>query len=297
MLYDIRQVTDYRYATPVPFARQVLRLLPVERAGQRVIAADLTIRPAPTERSDSTDFFGNRLTTVAFAFPHSRLTLETRARVLVEKSESPLSRTTPPFEQVRRLAVTETDLGGQSPVHFLFASRLVALDETIAAYVQKSFPPGKAILDGACDLTRRIKADFKYDPSATDVTTRPAVAFAQKAGVCQDFAHVMIAGLRTIGLPAAYVSGFLRTEPPPGRPRLEGADATHAWVAVWCGREVGWVGLDPTNGVPAAEDHVVLAIGRDYSDAAPVDGVIVTSGDHTLDVAVDVIPVGGERAS
>lgn len=292
MLYDIRQVTEYRYASPVPFARQVLRLLPVERPEQRVVAADLSIRPTPTERSDSIDFFGNRITTVAFAFPHSELRLETRARVLVEKADPP-ARPTPPFEQIRRSAVAETDLGPQSPVHFLFPSRLIGMDDAIAAYARKSFPPGRPILDGAFELTRRIKAEFKYDPEATDVTTLPAVAFAQRAGVCQDFAHVMIAGLRTIGLPAAYVSGFLRTEPPPGQKRLEGADATHAWVAIWCGREAGWIGLDPTNGVAAAEDHVVLAIGRDYSDAAPVDGVIITSGDHTLDVAVDVIPVGG----
>lgn len=292
MLYDIRQVTEYSYASPVPFARQVLRLLPVDRPGQRVVACELSIRPQPTERHDTRDFFGNWLTTVAFSFPHSELRLETRARVLVEAAEAPLPMLTPPFELIRRNAVAESDLGPQSPVHFLFPSRLIALDEVIAAYVRKSFPAGRPILDGAFELTKRIKADFKYDPSATDVTTLPAVAFAQKAGVCQDFAHVMIAGLRTIGLPAAYVSGFLRTEPPPGRPRLEGADATHAWVAVWCGRETGWVGLDPTNGVFAAEDHVVLAVGRDYSDAAPADGVIVTSGDHTLDVAVDVVPVG-----
>ncbi len=292
MLYDIRQVTDYRYGSPVPFARQVLRLLPVERPGQRVIAADLTIRPAPTERTDSLDFFGNRITTVAFAFPHSELRLETRARVLVEKPAADVTQKTPPFEQIRRNAVAETDLGPKSPVHFLFPSRLIAMDETIAAYVQKSFPPGRPILEGAFELTKRIKADFKYDPEATDVTTLPADAFAKRAGVCQDFAHVMIAGLRTIGLPAAYVSGFLRTEPPPGKPRLEGADATHAWVAVWCGREAGWIGLDPTNGVAAAEDHVVLAIGRDYSDAAPADGIIIISGDHSIDVAVDVIPVG-----
>ncbi len=291
MLYDIRLVTDYRYASPVPFARQVLRLLPVERPGQRVVAADLVIRPAPTERSDSFDFFGNRLTTVAFAFPHSELRLETRARVLVEKAPPRDAAATPAFEQIRRQAVAETRLGAQSPVHFLFPSRLIAMDETIAAYVQKSFPPGRPILEGAFELTKRIKTDFKYDPDATDVSTLPADAFAKRAGVCQDFAHVMIAGLRTIGLPAAYVSGFLRTEPPPGKPRLEGADATHAWVAVWCGREMGWVGLDPTNGVMAAEDHVVLAIGRDYSDAAPSGGVIVISGDHTIDVAVDVVPV------
>jgi transglutaminase-like putative cysteine protease len=296
MLYDIRQTTRYSYAAPVPFARPVLRLLPVARDGQRVIAADLVITPAPTERQDGLDFFGNRITTVAFAFPHEELTLETRARVAVEAGPPPDANATPAFEQIRRLAVAETDLGPTSPVHFLFASRVVAIDDRIGDYAAESFPPGRPILAAAFDLTRRIKADFAYDPTATDVTTLPGDAFDKRAGVCQDFAHVMIAGLRTLGLPAAYVSGFLRTLPPPGQPRLEGADATHAWVAVWCGRDIGWVGLDPTNGVLAAEDHVVLAVGRDYSDAAPVDGIIVTSGDHDLDVEVDVVAVTGPDA-
>jgi len=296
MLYDIRQTTRYTYASPVPFARQVLRLLPVARDGQRVIAANLVITPEPTERHDGFDFFGNRITTVAFAFPHEELTLETRARVQVESGPMPDAEATPSWEQIRRQAVGETDLGPQSPVHFLFASRAIAIDDAIAAYAVASFPAGRPILAAAFDLTRRIKADFAYDPEATDVTTLPADAFAKRAGVCQDFAHVMIAGLRTLGLPAAYVSGFLRTLPPPGQPRLEGADATHAWVAVWCGRAAGWIGLDPTNGVIAAEDHVVLAFGRDYSDAAPVDGIIVTSGDHQLDVEVDVLAVSASDA-
>lgn len=296
MLYDIRQTTRYTYAAPVPFARQVLRLLPVSRQGQRVIAADLVITPEPTERQDGLDFFGNRITTVAFAFPHDELTLSTRARVSVEPGDRPDAGATPGWEQIRRQAVAETDLGPLSPVHFLFASRIIAIDEAIAAYAATSFPAGRPVLAAAFDLTCRIKADFAYDPEATDVSTLPADAFAKRAGVCQDFAHVMIAGLRTLGLPAAYVSGFLRTLPPPGQPRLEGADATHAWVAVWCGRAAGWIGLDPTNGVIAAEDHVVLALGRDYSDAAPVDGVIVTSGDHQLEVEVDVLALSGPDA-
>ena len=296
MLYDIRQTTRYTYAAPVPFARQVLRLLPVSRQGQRVIAADLVITPEPTERQDGLDFFGNRITTVAFAFPHDELTLSTRARVSVEPGDQPDAGATPGWEQIRRQAVAETDLGPLSPVHFLFASRIIAIDEAIAAYAATSLPAGRPILAAAFDLTCRIKADFAYDPEATDVSTLPADAFAKRAGVCQDFAHVMIAGLRTLGLPAAYVSGFLRTLPPPGQPRLEGADATHAWVAVWCGRAAGWIGLDPTNGVIAAEDHVVLAWGRDYSDAAPVDGVIVTSGDHQLEVEVDVLALSGPDA-
>jgi transglutaminase-like putative cysteine protease len=296
MLYDIRQTTRYTYASPVPFARQVLRLLPVARAGQRVIAADLVITPEPTERQDGLDFFGNWNTTVAFAFPHEALTLETRARVAVDAEQTIDDEATPGWEQIRRLAVAETDLGPLSPVHFLFASRVIAIDDAIGAYAAASFPAGRPILAAAFDLTRRIKADFAYDPEATDVSTLPGEAFAARAGVCQDFAHVMIAGLRTLGLPAAYVSGFLRTLPPPGQPRLEGADATHAWVAIWCGRAIGWIGLDPTNGVIAAEDHVVLALGRDYSDAAPVDGIIVTSGDHQLDVEVDVVAVQGYDA-
>lgn len=296
MLYDIRQTTRYSYASPVPFARQVLRLLPVARDSQRVIAADLVITPEPTERHDGFDFFGNRITTVAFAFPHEELTLETRARVAVDAGGQLDVEATPAWEEIRGQAVADTDLGPLSPVHFLFASRVVAIDDAIAAYAMESFAAGRPILAAAFDLTCRIKADFAYDPEATDVRTLPADAFAKRAGVCQDFAHVMIAGLRTLGLPAAYVSGFLRTLPPPGQPRLEGADATHAWVAVWCGNEVGWVGLDPTNGVVAAEDHVILALGRDYSDAAPVDGVIVTSGDHQLDVEVDVLAISGSDA-
>jgi len=296
MLYDIRQTTRYTYASPVPFARQVLRLLPVARDSQRVIAADLVITPEPTERHDGFDFFGNRITTVAFAFPHEELTLETRARVAVDAGGQLDVETTPAWEEIRHQAVADTDLGPLSPVHFLFASRVIAIDDAIAAYAMESFPAGRPILAAALDLTRRIKADFAYDPEATDVTTLPADAFAKRAGVCQDFAHVMISGLRTLGLPAAYVSGFLRTLPPPGQPRLEGADATHAWVAVWCGNEGGWVGLDPTNGVIAAEDHVILALGRDYSDAAPVDGIIVTSGAHQLDVEVDVLAISGSDA-
>ncbi|MBB5754184.1 transglutaminase family protein [Prosthecomicrobium pneumaticum] len=291
MLYDVRLVSRYRYEGGVLFARQVLHQLPVDRPGQRVIAAELTIEPQPTERRDEADFFGNRITAIAIAFPHDRLTLEMRARIAVEPRPPPVPGLTPAWEVIRRAAVAETSLGPRSPAHYLWASRAVPLEPAIADYVAESFTPGRPVLEAGLDLTKRIKRDFTYDPAATDVTTRPIVSFEQRAGVCQDFAHVMISGLRALGLPAIYVSGFLRTEPPPGRPRLEGADATHAWVALWCGREAGWIGLDPTNGVAAGEDHLVLAIGRDYADAAPADGVIVTAGGHSLDVAVDVVPI------
>jgi transglutaminase-like putative cysteine protease len=176
-------------------------------------------------------------------------------------------------------------------VHYLFPSRQVSLDPEIRTYAAESFPARRPVLDGALDLMRRIKADFVYEPGTTTVQTTPPMAFALRRGVCQDFAHIMISGLRGLGLPAAYVSGYLRTIPPPGRERLEGADAMHAWVLVWCGGDVGWFGLDPTNAVPARDDHVVLAIGRDYADVAPVGGVIFAAGGQRLEVSVTVTPV------
>jgi transglutaminase-like putative cysteine protease len=154
-----------------------------------------------------------------------------------------------------------------------------------------SFAPGKGIVVGAVDLMHRIRNDFKYDPKATVISTPLKEVFEKRHGVCQDFAHVMIAGLRGLGLPAAYVSGYLRTIPPPGKPRLQGADATHAWVSVWCGDEIGWVGFDPTNDLLVENDHIILAVGRDFSDVSPVDGIIVGSRKQKLAVAVDVLLV------
>ena len=182
--------------------------------------------------------------------------------------------------------------GATAPAHFLFASRQVSLDPEIRDYARASFPAGRPIFSGALDLMRRIHADFTYEIGATTVTTTPPMSFALRRGVCQDFAHIMISGLRGIGLSAAYVSGYLRTVGKDGAPSLQGADAMHAWVWLWCGDAAGWVGLDPTNALVAGDDHVVVAIGRDYSDVAPIDGVVFASGGQRLDVAVSVRPVG-----
>lgn len=291
MIYDVRQVTTYDYGSVVPFSRHVARLTPVDRPGQHVFAASLSIDPEPAEISEAEDFFGNRITAFALDHAHDRLTVELTARIAVTPPEPLLSSLTPRWEEVRDRAAGETDPGAGSPAHALFPSRAIRLDGPITDYAARSFRPGRAILDAATDLAARIKAEFRYEPGTTDVTTTPAAAFTARRGVCQDFAQVMIAGLRGLGLPARYVSGYLRTEPPPGKPRLEGADATHAWVEVWCGPESGWIGLDPTNGIPAGEDHLVLAVGRDYADVSPLDGVIIASGGHTLEVKVDVVPI------
>lgn len=287
--YAIRQTSRYTYAGVVPFARHIVRLTPVTDGPVEVEGQRLTIDPPPEERSERSDFFGNGVLDIALEHPHATLDIVAEAAVTVHP-ETPLDpAATAPWEDVREAAFSAHDLGARSPVHFLFASRLVPIDAAIGIWAAASFPPGRPVLAGGLDLKRRIKAEFAYDPTATDVTTPTRQAFELKRGVCQDFAHVMIAGLRWLGLPAAYVSGYLRTTPPPGRPRLEGADAMHAWVALWCGPDVGWRGLDPTNAIPAGVDHIPIAFGRDYADVSPIDGVIVAAGGHALEVAVDVV--------
>jgi transglutaminase-like putative cysteine protease len=291
MIYDVRQTTTYTYASKVAYAHHVLRLTPIDRARQRVQAAALDIIPAPVGRREGRDFFGNRLTWVDLGAPHDRMVIKVAARIVVDDLPETSPDATPPWEAVRDEVFAATDIGPTSPAHFLFASRQVTLDPEIRDYARESFSPGRPVLAAALDLMRRIKQDFTYEIGATTVSTTPPMSFALRRGVCQDFAHIMISGLRGIGLPAAYVSGYLRTGNI-AAPGLLGADAMHAWVWVWCGEAAGWFGLDPTNALVAGDDHVVVAIGRDYSDVAPIDGVVFAAGGQRLDVAVSVTPVG-----
>lgn len=293
MIYRIRQETSYSYAASVPLARHLLRLTPGDGDGRTVLSSRVTVTPTPYETSESVDFFGNRVIHVGIETPHLTMSAASTADVRVDERPAPPAEATPAWEAVRDAALV-AGAEPRSPVHHLFPSRLVAPDPAIGAYAAASFPPGWPVLAGGIDLMDRIHRDFAYDATATDVATPPAEAFALRRGVCQDFAHVMIAGLRALALPAAYVSGYLRTRPAPGGHRLEGADATHAWVALWCGPAAGWQGLDPTNALRARVEHIPLAFGRDYADVAPVDGVIVASGGHFLTVRVDVAALDGE---
>jgi len=288
MIYDVRQVTTYHYASSVAHSRHVLRLTPIDRAGQRVHATTLDIDPHPIERREGNDFFGNRITWILLDRPHDQFTVRVAARIGVEPRHG-MPGPMPPWEVVREAAYASADLSSLSPAHFLFPSRQISLDPEIRDYAAVSFPPGRPVLDAAIEVMNRIKAEFVYDVGATTASTTPPMSFALRRGVCQDFTHVMISGLRSLGVPAAYVSGYLRTQVP-GQVRLTGSDAMHAWALVWCGQETGWVGLDPTNAVLAGEDHVVLAIGRDYADVSPLDGVIVAAGSQRLEVSVQVMP-------
>jgi len=290
LIYNVRHRTTYRYSQPVTFARCVLRLSPRETVAQAVLESVITVTPRPARSQVHIGPFGERVTTVAVEAAHTELTIEVRSRVDVTRTPPAAEIDSPAWEAVREQAFASRRLGPEAPAHFLYPTAATPILSPITAYGLESFAPGRPALEAAADLMGRIKRDFIYDPEATGVSTPAITAFEARRGVCQDFTHIMIAALRGIGLPAAYVTGYLRTTPPLGRPRLEGADATHAWVWLWCGEELGWIGFDPTNDVVVAADHIMLAVGRDSADTAPIDGVILGAGEQKLKVAVDVVP-------
>ncbi|KQT85183.1 transglutaminase family protein [Aurantimonas sp. Leaf443] len=290
MIYDITLRLGYHYLSPVRDARHVLRVRPLADRFQTIESAGLEMQPQPDEAASETDFFGNRIDPIALHARHGALKVTMRSRVAVERPELDLS-ATPALSALVRSAAHSRDPSGTSPIHFLGASRMVQLDPGAGAYVAATLRGSPLAGEAMLSLAARIKTEFDYAPGTTTVRTTVAEAFAHRRGVCQDFSHVMIAGLRACGVPAAYVSGFIRTLPPPGQKRLEGADAMHAWVDVWLGPEIGWVGFDPTNGVATSSDHIVVARGRDYADVAPIDGVMMTAGPQSATHSVDVVPL------
>lgn len=291
MIYDLSLHMGYVYDTPASGAHHILRLMPLSLPDrQRLVAGALKIEPQPEETSSFTDFFEHPATHIHLRAHHERLDIRMQARVMMQSQPIAVD-FSPLLEQLPDDLDDYWTLDAASPHHFLGSSPRTGLEPDIAAYARKGLKPGMTVRQIAETICRRIHADFKYDPDATTVDTTPKEAFSLKRGVCQDFSHIMIIALRSLGIPAGYVSGFLRTIPPPGKERLEGADAMHAWVRVWCGKIMGWIELDPTNNIPAGTDHVVVAYGRDYSDVAPVIGVLKSYGSHTIIQAVDVVPV------
>lgn len=292
-LYEVRHKTTYDYAYAASAARLAFRVTPLTRASQTLISHRIDIEPTPRTLREGVDFFGTPFLVARFEQPHRALVVEARSRVEVTRLAPDPEDAAESWEEAARQALDARGLDADSPAHFLYPSPLVGLVDAVTDYARVSFQVGRSALSGAAELTRRIRADFDYEPEATDVTTPLAQAFAERRGVCQDFAHVMIAGLRGLGVPARYVSGYIRTVPPEGQPRLEGADASHAWVEAWCGARTGWVGFDPTNAILAGGDHIEAALGRDFSDVSPIHGVVLGAGEQTLSVAVDVIALRG----
>jgi transglutaminase-like putative cysteine protease len=291
MLYDIRHRTRFRYAYPVRFARCNLRLKPVDWPGQTLVEYALQVTPDATMGITRPAAYVANMTRVVVDRPASELVIESRARLRVERPvplELPNDRT---VAEVGMMARASRDLSAVSPANYIYASPSISLFPEIAAWCAEDLAPNRGIVAAGYALARRIRDEFRYDGDATVTDTSPAEAFAARHGVCQDFAQIMISGLRAAGLPAAYVSGYLRTLPPPGKPRLVGADATHAWVLLWCGPERGWIGFDPTNGCAMANDHIVTAIGRDYADISPIDGIVLGRDGQKIDVSVDVEPL------
>jgi transglutaminase-like putative cysteine protease len=290
VIYGLRHRTTYDYGNSVSFARCVLRLTPRSSPTQTVLESSVRVTPRPSLRQERTGPFGAEMVTVLVDRSHDTLVIEARSRIRVHTPPPPNATSTLPWETVRAQAFEDRNLAADGPAAYLYPTNRTPLVPRITDYARASLTPERPIVAAVSELMTRVYNDFRYDPGATEVSTPVWQAFDARHGVCQDFAQIMISGLRGLGLPTAYVSGYLRTIPPEGRPRLEGADATHAWISVWCGAEAGWIGFDPTNDILAADDHIVLANGRDYADVAPIDGVILAAGAQTLTVEVDVVP-------
>jgi transglutaminase-like putative cysteine protease len=293
--YAIRHETVYGYRAPVDIGFHLLRLTPLTMRGQRVHGQALTVAPLPARQHMFVDHFGNVVHHIAIEARHSEFSVTLDANVEVTRGAA--SEEGPAWETVR--AAMQAD-GFPSPpavAEFIYPSPLVALEDSAGLYAAQSFAADRPIVAALRDLARRIHADFAYTPNATTVSTKVAEVLATRRGVCQDFAHLMIAGLRGLGLPARYVSGYLRTAPAEGEDARRGYDASHAWVSAWCGGALGWVDLDPTNDLLVGEEHVAVAYGRDFSDVTPLRGVILGGGSHTLSVAVSVTELdrGAER--
>ena len=291
MKYELIHRTRYIYDGSVTVSHHLARLAPRHLPGQRCPWHELDISPTPVGRGVHVDAFGN--VTTYFEMEGSHEELEVIARSLVEVSETvlPEASKTPPWEAIRDGCQLHKLTPCSEAGAFRFASPMVPVGPDFKAYAQEDFPPGRPVLQGLLALMARIHREFKFDTVATDVATPVAEVLTKKAGVCQDFAHLMLACLRSLGLPARYVSGYLETAPPPGQKRLTGADASHAWVSLYCGEQAGWIDADPTNDVLPGERHITVAWGRDFSDVSPLRGVTLGAGGQKLNVAVDVIPV------
>ena len=292
--YRITHRTLYRYPDPVAICQNQVRMMPRTIGNVQCDHVKCTIAPEPDSTEQHLDYFGNQVFSFAIESVHRELDVLVESEVTVSERAIPTAAAAPNWRDIVRRVTDCVDDHWLAVQEFTFDSPRVRCGDAFVQYARASFQEDTPIIEASLDLTRRIHEDFRYDKSATHVNTSTHDAFRIKAGVCQDFAHVQIACLRSIGLPARYVSGYLRTNPPPGKPRLVGADESHAWVSVYAGDKIGWVDLDPTNACLIGMNHIPVCIGRDYGDVSPMRGVVLGGGKTELTVSVDVLPIASD---
>jgi transglutaminase-like putative cysteine protease len=289
MIYQVTHRTTFTYTQPVAISHHVLRLTPRSHPRQHCLQFNMTIEPAPSVRSDGKDYFGNPITHLTIQTPHPKLIFEAKTLLDVMKPDPIHLDQSPAWDQVIQQVQALADSANLDAQQFIYDSPYITIDDATYDFVRECFPPGRPLLAGAMDLTSRIFQEFTYEGGVTDVSTPVQDVLAAGKGVCQDFAHLEIAALRSLGLPARYISGYLLTHPPEGQEKLVGADASHAWISIWS-PDLGWVDFDPTNNLIPGDEHITLAWGRDYGDVSPINGFMVGGGEHTLAVSVDVSP-------
>jgi len=295
MTYRIVHKTTYIYKQPVSFGSHVAYLTPRSKQHQACVKHELIVSPEPVEIRERKDYFGNSFAIFTVLERHHELQIEARSQVIADGVSTKWPEHSPPWEDAVRSLPTDLSFAGSDAYQYVFESPRIPLSRDFAAYALPSFTPSRPLTDALLDFTRRIYKNFRFDSKATTVRSSPLDVLRLRRGVCQDFAHFQVACLRSLGLAARYVSGYIRTYPPPGKPRLIGADASHAWVSVYC-PGVGWLDVDPTNNLVPSDGHVTVAWGRDYGDVSPVRGVILGGSDHKLDVGVDMEPLDDSAA-
>jgi transglutaminase-like putative cysteine protease len=294
--YRVEHETSYVHAGGVSTSQHVAYLTPRALPYQAVRSHGLVIEPAAASHVERMDYFGNAVDQFTILTPYKEMRVIGQSEVEVAAVPPPAGETSAPWETVRDALVYRLGAPYVDTVELSYPSPYVSTSAELAAYAGESFTAGRPLIAAAIDLMHRINKDFVFDSGATTIATPVKQVLSSRRGVCQDFAHLQVGCLRSLGLPARYVSGYLVTHPIPGQPRLVGADASHAWLAAWCPR-LGWVDLDPTNDVLPSQRHVTLAWGRDYGDVSPLRGILLGGGDHTLKVAVSVTPLVDEEAA
>jgi transglutaminase-like putative cysteine protease len=290
MIYNVSHRTTYQYTYPVSVGDHVACLKPRSFPGNELLCNTLRIHPTPTTLTERSDYFGNLLCFFTIQEPHQELVVESRSQVVIDRDTGSATIRSLPWEESTRWLAQDHSPAGLAAYQFQFESPRIRLRPEFAAYARESFTAGRPMHEALLDLTARIHADFRFDTKVTTVRTPTEEVFKKRHGVCQDFAHVQIACLRSINVAARYVSGYLRTYPPPGKPRSIGADASHAWVSAYS-KDLGWLDMDPTNNVAPTNGHVTLAWGRDYGDVSPLRGLILGGGGSRLKVEVDIEPL------